>query len=53
MTKNIKLINRDTAIDEMHAIFCKNQRGKNKDVVDDFIAKKRMEYDLEEKREKK
>ncbi len=49
----IKIINADHIIDEMHELFMKNQKTKNISVVDDFIAKKREEYSIEETRNKK
>ena len=35
----------------MHAIFTKNQNDRQDSVVDDFINKKREEYQIEEARE--
>lgn len=49
----IKIINADCVIDEMHALFCKNQTNTNKKLVDDFIYHKRQEYSIEETRDKK
>lgn len=49
----IKIINADHVIDEMHALFIQNQTDKKISVVDDFIAKKRQEYLLEEVRSNK
>ncbi|MGX6960639.1 MAG: AbrB/MazE/SpoVT family DNA-binding domain-containing protein [Rickettsia endosymbiont of Pentastiridius leporinus] len=49
----IKIINADEVIDEMHKIFMKNQTGKKKSVVEDFISKKHQEYLIEEARSKK
>lgn len=51
--KEIKIINADYIIDEMHKIFTKNQTDKKKSAVDDFIARKRQEYLIEESRSKK
>lgn len=49
----IKIINADSVIDEMHALFFKNQANTNKNLVDDFIYHKREEYSIEEARDKK
>lgn len=46
----IKIINTDQVIDEMHSIFTKNQAGRNYSVTDDFIDRKRQEYSIEESR---
>jgi AbrB family looped-hinge helix DNA binding protein len=46
----IKIINSDNVIDEMHAIFTKNQTFINGSVVDDFINQKRQEHSIEEAR---
>jgi AbrB family looped-hinge helix DNA binding protein len=46
----IKIINADHVIDEMHAIFTKNQTIKSGSVVDDFINQRRKEYSIEEAR---
>lgn len=46
----IKIINTDQVIDEMHAIFTKNQTDNNYSVTDDFIYRKRQEYSIEESR---
>ena len=54
---NIKVINADHIIDEMHQLFTKNQEinpsDKKTSVLDDFITTKRQEYLLEEARSKK
>ena len=47
----VKIINANQIIDEMHAIFTKNQNERQDSVVDDFINKKREEYQIEEARE--
>lgn len=49
----LKIINADNTIDEMHALFTKNNSIKNMNIVDDFISKKRQEYLIEESRGKK
>lgn len=49
----VKIINVDNMIDEMHKIFMKNQHNKKISIVDDFIANKRQEYFIEEARSKK
>lgn len=46
----IKIINADRVIDEMHELFMKNQTDKQKNAVDDFISKKHEEYLIEEGR---
>ena len=43
----VKIINANKIIDEMHAIFTKNQGDKKDSIVDDFIKRKRKEYRLE------
>lgn len=48
---NIRVINANHVIDEMHALFTKNQSVKNNSVVDDFINQKRQEYSVEESRD--
>lgn len=40
----------NNVIEEMHNIFTKNQIDKNISIVDDFIAERRQEYLIEEKR---
>jgi AbrB family looped-hinge helix DNA binding protein len=50
---NIRVINANHVIDEMHALFTKNQSVKNDSVVDDFINQKRQEYTTEESRDVK
>jgi hypothetical protein len=47
----VKIISANQIIDEMHAIFTKNQNDRQDSVVDDFINKKREEYQIEEARE--
>ncbi len=48
---NIRVINANHVIDEMHALFTKNQSVKNDSVVDDFINQKRQEHLIEESRD--
>ncbi len=47
----VKIISANQIIDEMHAIFTKNKNDRQDSVVDDFINKKREEYQIEEARE--
>ena len=49
----IKIVSVDNVIDEMYKIFTKNQIDKNTSIVDDFIAERRQEYLIEEKRSKR
>ncbi|MEY3106454.1 MAG: hypothetical protein RIT35_620 [Pseudomonadota bacterium] len=49
----IKIINADHVIDEMHRLFTKNQTGKQDALVDNFIKQKREEYIIEESRDLK
>ena len=46
----LKIISANQIIDEMHAIFTKNQNSRKDSVVDDFINRKHEEYQIEEKR---
>ncbi|WP_417905525.1 AbrB/MazE/SpoVT family DNA-binding domain-containing protein [Candidatus Tisiphia endosymbiont of Micropterix aruncella] len=46
----VKIINANQIIDEMHAIFTKNQNNRKDSVVDDFINRKYEEYQIEENR---
>lgn len=46
----VKIINANKIIDEMYAIFTKNQSERKDSVVDDFINRKRKEYQIEETR---
>jgi AbrB family looped-hinge helix DNA binding protein len=46
----VKIINATKIIDEMHAIFTKNQNDRKDSVVDDFINRKHDEYKIEETR---
>lgn len=46
----VKIISANQIIDEMHAIFTKNQNNKKDSIVDDFINKKHEEYKIEEER---
>ncbi len=46
----VKIINANKIIDEMHAIFTRNQSGRKDSVVDDFINRKHEEYQIEETR---
>lgn len=50
---NIKVINADHLINEMHELFTKNQADKKTSIVDDFITTKRQDYLREETRSKK
>jgi AbrB family looped-hinge helix DNA binding protein len=49
----VKIINADKIIDQMHEIFIKNQTDKISGAVDDFISRKQEEYKIEEARSKK
>lgn len=49
----VKIINATKIIDEMYAIFTKNQRDRKDSVVDDFINRKHEEYQIEEIRNMK
>ncbi|WP_341793958.1 MULTISPECIES: AbrB/MazE/SpoVT family DNA-binding domain-containing protein [unclassified Rickettsia] len=51
--KEIKIINADHIIEEIHELFMKNQSNRKISVVDDFIARKRQEYLIEEARSSK
>lgn len=46
----VKIINANKIIDEMYAIFTKNQNDKKDSVVDDFINRRHEEYQIEETR---
>ena len=46
----LKIISANQIIDEMHAIFTKNQNSRKDSVVDDFINRKNEEYQIEEER---
>ena len=46
----LKIISANQIIDEMHAIFTKNQNSRKDSVVDDFINRKHEEYQIEEER---
>ena len=46
----VKIISANQIIDEMYAIFTKNQSDKDYSVVDDFISRKHEEYKIEEER---
>ena len=46
----VKIINANKIIDEMHAIFTKNQSDRKDSAVDDFINRKHEEYQIEEER---
>lgn len=46
----VKIINANKIIDEMHAIFTREHDNKKNSIVDDFIHKKREEYQIEEMR---
>lgn len=49
----LKIISANQVIDEMHSIFTKNKPTNKSSVVDDFISKKRAEYQIEENRNMK
>lgn len=49
----VKIINANKIIDEMYAIFTKNQSERKDSVVDDFISRKHEEYKIEEIRNNK
>lgn len=49
----VKIINANKIIDQMYEIFTKNQTDKIGSAVDDFISRKREEYEIEETRSKK
>lgn len=49
----LKIISSNQVMDEMYAIFTRNQKDKKGSVVDDFINRKREEYQIEETRNKK
>lgn len=49
----IKIINADYIVDEMHKIFTKNQIDKKVSIVDDFNDKKHQEFLIEEARSNK
>ena len=46
----VKIISANQIIDEMYAIFTKNQNNRKGSVVDDFISRKHEEYKIEEER---
>ena len=46
----VKIISANQIIDEMYAIFTKNQNNRKGSVVDDFINRKHKEYKIEEER---
>jgi AbrB family looped-hinge helix DNA binding protein len=46
----VKIISSNKIIDEMHAIFTKNQSDRKDSVVEDFINRKHEEYQIEEER---
>jgi AbrB family looped-hinge helix DNA binding protein len=46
----VKIIHADKIINEMHAIFTKNQSARTDSIVDDFINRKHEEYKIEEER---
>lgn len=46
----VKIISANQIIDEMHAIFTKNQNNMQGSVLDDFINRKHEEYKIEEER---
>jgi len=49
----IKIMNADHVIDEMHRIFTKNQMSKKDSHVDNFINQKHEEYNIEKSRDQK
>lgn len=49
----IKIVNADYVIDEMHKLFMKNKNSKKISIVDDFNDKKHQEFLIEETRNKK
>ncbi len=49
--EEIKILNIDTSIDEMHALFFKHKSSTGKSVVEDFLSKKREEFKIEQIRE--
>ena len=49
----LKIISANKIMDEMYTIFTKNQNEKKDSIVDDFINRKREEYQVEEARNKK
>ncbi|MCC8369079.1 MAG: AbrB/MazE/SpoVT family DNA-binding domain-containing protein [Rickettsia endosymbiont of Oxypoda opaca] len=51
--EEIKIINADHIIDEIHELFMKNHPDRKISLVDDFIARKRQEYLIEEARSSK
>lgn len=50
---DIRIINADHVIDEMHELFTKNQTKQKVSIVEDFISTKRQEYIVEESRNKR
>jgi len=46
----VKIINANKIIDEMYAIFTKNQSDRKDSIIDDFINTKHEEYRIEEER---
>lgn len=46
----LKIVNADHVIDEMHELFTKHRTDETVSIVDDFITKKRQEYLIEEAR---
>ena len=44
----LKIISANQIIDEMHAIFTKNQNDRKDSVVEDFINRMHEEYQIEE-----
>lgn len=49
----LKIVNADHLIDDMHEIFMKNHDNKKISIVDDFITKKHQEYIIEETKNRK
>ena len=50
---DVRIINSNHVIDEMHNIFTKNQNNAEEGLVDDFIKNKYEEYQIEENMGKK
>ena len=46
----VKIISAEQVMDEMYAIFTRNQNSRKDSAVDDFINRKRQEYKIEEER---
>ena len=46
----VKIISAEQVMDEMYAIFTRNQNSRKDSAVDDFINRNRQEYKIEEER---